>query len=785
VVARLTGQSVPRREDARLLTGRGRYVDDVRAPGMLHAAFVRSHLPHARLLGVDAETARACPSVVAVLTDIELSRLAADIQPSQMPNLIAPAYPALARGKVRMVGEPVAMVVAESRYAAEDGAELVAVDYEPLPAVVDRYAALGPGAPLVFDEAGTNLLHHSVWTYGQPDRAFEVATRVVTETFRQHRHANVPMEGHGGAALYDPVRGDLEYHASHQNPHALRIWLSRLLGHPAHRLRVRCGDIGGAFGQKGHLGREDVAVCAAALALGRPVKWVEDRSENLIAGGQAREEDLHVRAAIDADGVITALDVHMVLDQGSYPMCGFASVGYTNLVRALLPGAYRMEHLRFEASVVATNKATYVPYRGPWEAETWLRERLLDVVARTIGSDPVEFRRRNLRDAFPSRMCTGPELIGITQRETLDQAVSRADYAGWRRRQSAERGRGRYLGIGVANYIEPAPLPPSVVQAMAGTVAPRTVQQARARLEPDGSVTVFTSQQPHGQGHETTLAQLAADELGVDLARVTVVHGDTSKTPFNMVGTGGSRAATLATGAIVGAAGELRRKMLDVASRLLEIDAADLCWSEGKASAAGAPSVEIGIDRIAQAVYLTPAIALEQGAPGLEANWAFGSGEGTWSQATHCCVVEVDTVTGKADVLRYVVVEDCGAVINPRIVDGQVSGGVVQGIGGVLLEQSGYGADGQPRASTLVDYLLPTAADVPLIEIAHLEGAAGPRGVGEGGAIGAPAAVTNAIEDALVPLGVRVREQHLPPARIVELIADALDATSPPRSTGA
>jgi carbon-monoxide dehydrogenase large subunit len=291
-------------------------------------------------------------------------------------------------------------------------------------------------------------------------------------------------------------------------------------------------------------------------------------------------------------------------------------------------------------------------------------------------------------------------------------------------------------------------------------------------------VTVLTSQQPHGQGHETTLAQLAADELGVDLARVTVVHGDTSATPFNMVGTGGSRAATLATGAVRGAVGELRRKMVAVASRLLEIDAADLAWSEGRAVAAGAPSLDATIERIAHAVYLTPALALEDAAPGLEATWAYGSGEGTWSQATHCCAVEVDTMTGKVDILRYVVAEDCGEVINPRIVDGQVSGGVVQRIGAVLLEHAAYAGDGQPRAATLMDYLLPTAADVPAIEIVHLEAGgdgAGPRGVGEGGALGAPAAVTNAIEDALAPLGVQVREQHLPPWRIAELVREGQD----------
>jgi len=370
-------------------------------------------------------------------------------------------------------------------------------------------------------------------------------------------------------------------------------------------------------------------------------------------------------------------------------------------------------------------------------------------------------------------MCTGPVLVGITQRDTLERAVSTIGYDAFRAQQTVARAEGRYYGIGVANYVEPAPLPPSVAAAMAGTAAPRTVQQARIRLEPDGTVTVFTSQQPHGQGHETTLAQLVADELGVPLPRVHVASGDTRDTPFNMVGTGGSRAATLASGAVIGAARELRQAMLDVASRLVEIDPADLTWEAGAAVARGAPSVSADMARIAHAAYHRPAIAFEDGAPGLEVAHAYGSGEGTWSQATHCCTVEVDVSTGRVSVLRYVVVEDCGAIINPAIVDGQVAGGVVQGIGAVLLERSAYAADGQFRSGTLMDYLLPTSTDVPVIEIHHLESPPRDdvpfRGVGEGGAIGAPAALTNAIEDALAPFGVTVREQHLPPSRILEL----------------
>lgn len=716
------------------------------------------------------------PGVVGVWSDAEMVRLADDVVPTPMPGLYAQPIPVLARGKVRAVGEPVAMVIAGSRAEAEDACEAIEVHYEPLPAVVDPETAALASSPLVFDEAGTNVMYRSHHRIGDPDAAFASAARTLSYRFDQHRQANVPMEGHGGVALFDVAGDELEYWASHQNPHAIRLGLSKLLRHPASHVRVRCGDIGGAFGQKGHLGREDVAVAAAAKALGRPVKWIEDRYENLVAGGHARDERLEVDAAVDGAGVVQAVRVRMVLDQGAYPMSGFAAAAITNLIRVLLPGAYRMSAVDFEAVVVATNKATYVAYRGPWEAETWVRERVLDLIGRDMGIDPVEVRRRNLwRDEeLPTRMCTGPELVGITQRRTLDRAVEAIGYAEFRRRQHEARLSGRHLGIGVANVLEPAPLPPSVMAAMGATAAPRTVQQARVRVEPDGSITLYTSQQPHGQGHETTLAQLVADGLGLPMERVRVVHGDTAETPFNMVGTGGSRSATLASGAVIGATMAVREKLLDMAGRLMEIDPADLSLVDGVVQPTGTPSRSIDLQAVAAAAYLAPGSVSEDGAPGLEAAVSFSSGEGTWSQATHCATVEVDMDTGAVSVLRYVVVEDCGSIINPAIVDGQVRGGVAQGIGAVLLERCSYDDDGQFLSGTLMDYLLPTSLDIPSIEVHHLEGAGpdevGFRGVGEGGAIGAPAAVTNAIEDALAPLGVRITEQYLPPHRIAEIL---------------
>jgi carbon-monoxide dehydrogenase large subunit len=772
---RLTGTSVRRSEDPRILTGQGRYVDDLTVPGMLHAAFVRSPIAHGRITGIDVSAARRLPGVHLVLTDAELRAVTDDMVPTGGDGLFTPTYSALARDVVRLVGEPVAIVVADCRSIAEDAAALVEIDFDPLDPVVDMDAALAADAPLLFPEQGSNVVFRSSHRYGDTDAAFAGAAHVVEERFTQHRHANVPMECRAVLADWQPGAGQLDYHVSHQAPHGLRIGLARVLRQPAHLLRVRCGDIGGSFGQKAGVGREDVAVCAAARLVGRPVKWIEDRAENLTVAGQARDERIDVQVAVDADGRLLGLRAQMVIDVGAYPALGFPASGFLNVVRCLMPAAYRLEHYDFEGVAITSNKATYVPYRGPWEVETWVRERLLDVIARTVGVDPVELRFRNLLtdDELPGQNVTGVELSHISQREGLRQTVDIIDYLGFRAMQQAARQEGRYLGIGIANFIEPAPFMPSLIRAMGFMAAPRTVQEARVRLEPDGSVTLFTSQQPHGQSHETTLAQLAADELGVTHERIRVVHGDTETTPFNFVGTGGSRAATLASGAVMGSARAVRQRLLDMASKLWEVEPADLELVDGAVEAKGVPSRRMPFAQLGLMAYAQPGLANANGSPGVEETFAYLSGEGTWSQSTHCCIVEVDVATGAVRIDRYVVVEDCGKMINPAIVDGQVRGGVVQGIGSVLFEHSAYGDDGQFLASTFMDYLLPTAADVPHIEVHHLDSDPDDdvpfRGVGEGGAIGAPAALTNAIEDALAPFGAKVREQYLPPHRILEL----------------
>lgn len=772
---RVTGTSVQRVEDPRILTGRGRYVDDVALPGMLHAAFVRSIHAHARIAAIDVAAARSHPGVHLVLTDTELRRHVGDMTANGSEGLFVATYSALARETVRMVGEPIAIVVADSRHVAEDAAGLIRVDYDVLDPVVDMDAAMEADSPVLYPDHGSNVIYRSEHRYGDTAAAFTAAAHVVHERFLQHRQTNAPMECRGIVADYSPGTKAMEIHTSHQSPHAVRFTLAMILRQPMHLLRVRCGDIGGSFGQKGGINREDIAVCSSARLLGRPVKWIEDRSENLAVAGQAREERLDVEAAIDAEGRLLGVRVRMVMDTGAYPQLGFPASGYTNVIRSLFPAAYRLEHYDFDAVAVTTNKATYVPYRGPWEAETWVRERLLDVLARTAGIDPVELRLRNLwaDEELPRQSVTGVELIKFSQRETLRRAAEHVGYDAFRAEQSTARERGVHLGIGFCNFIEPAPFFPSLIKAIGFMAAPRTPQEAHLRVEPDGTLTLFTSQMPHGQGHETTLAQLVADEMGVELGAVRVVAGDTAVTPFNFVGTGGSRAATLASGAAMGVARQVRERVLRLAADMWEIDPADLDLVDGHVVANGVPSRKLSMAAVGVLAHTRPGLANVDGSLGIEEHHAYISGEATWSQSTHCCVVEVDVETGQVRVVRYVVVEDCGRMINPAIVDGQVRGGVAQGIAGVLFERAAYGPDGGFLSRTLHDYLLPTANDVPHIEVIHRESDPDDdvpyRGVGEGGAIGAPAALTNAIEDALAPFGITICEQYLPPHRIVEL----------------
>ena len=767
---RFVGESVKRGEDVRILTGTGNYVDDVQLPGMLHAAFLRSPIAHGRITAIDISEAEQLPGVVAVYDGAGMQAL---LSPdAKSPGLFGPApvsFTLLASDKVRLVGDPVAVVVAESRYVAEDALERIVVDYDDLDPVATAERALDPSSPPIFEDLGSNVVAGPTTnTHGDVEAAFAKADRIVRANLKVHRHQNVPMECRGVVADYHPDDDTLTIHGSNQGVGIAKMVLSGQLGMPADKIRVLCGDIGGSFGLKIGTGREEIAAAALSKSIGRPVKWIEDRNEHLAFSGHAREETLDAEAAITNDGEILGLKVSMVVDTGAYPGMG-AMLG--GMVEGMMPGPYSMEALEFTFRAVVTNKAQYVAYRGPWASETFCRERIVDMVAKELGLEPLEVRRRNIafQGENPGNMITGRSLSSATARESLESIAERIDLEEFRRRQAAAREEGRYLGLGMATYIEAAPGPRGPSGGLGN-------EQMRMRLDDDGIVKVFTSQMPHGQGHETTLAQIAADEFGVSMDQVKIVVGDSDQVPFGF--TGGSRSATMAGGAALHTARALREKVLEVASHLMEANVDDLEIVDG---AVGVRGVPVSAKPLATIAVEAASASLPEGVDGtLEVTRNYDGGQGGWSGGTHCAIVEVDVETGLVDIERYVVVEDCGKLINPAIVDGQVRGGVAQGIGAVLLERSAYDPDsGQFLAGTFMDYLLPTTTEVPRIEVHHLETVpldpdVNFRGVGEGGMVVSPATLCNAIEDALAPFGVKVEEQHLPPLRILELIG-ALD----------
>jgi carbon-monoxide dehydrogenase large subunit len=785
VGARSVGARVMRVEDPRILTGRGRYVDDVVLPDMLHAAFLRSPIPHGRLLGVDASEARRLQGVVAVYTGEEIQRLTTAAQAgaetgmNAMPNMKSPTFHALATDKVRHIGDPLALVVAESRYIAEDALELIVEDIEMLDPIVSYEDALDPAKPPVFDELGDNIYLTAAMSFGDADAAFAAADRIVRASIDVHRHQPVPMECRGLIASWDPVAEHLTVHASTQSPHMMRMILPAQVGIPMDQIRVIAQDVGGGFGLKNSVTREDVAIVAAAKDLGRPVKWIEDRLEHLATGGQAREEMADLEAAVTADGVILGVRMDIKVNIGAYPSDPFPGAIQCYTIIMSFQGPTRLQALDARSIALFSNKGTYVSYRGPWATADFLRERLLDIVASELGIDPLDIRRRNyvVRDEPPLAMLTGQPFVGVTTQESVEQAALLIGWEGFRQRQRAARAEGRYLGIGMASYLEAAPGPRVPGQEGPDVMGDETTYLS---VEDGGKIVIVTRQQPHGQGHETTLAQVAADELGVRFDDITVRYGDTDITPVAIVGTGGSRAATMANGAVLHASRELREKIMTLAADVLEANAADLELAAGVISVKGSPAVTLSLAELTRIVHEEPERLPSDAERSLSVTRTFDGGSPGWSGGTHSCIVEVDMETGLVNFERYLVVEDCGVPVNPAIVEGQIRGGVAQAIGAVLLEHAAYDDEGQYVAASFMDYLLPTTDIVPRIEIHHVETVETDpdvnfRGVGEGGMIVAPAAITNAIEDALAPFGARILGQHLPPARILELTGTVVD----------
>ena len=777
---RLVGARVARREDPRLLTGQGSYVDDHRPARLLYAAFLRSPHAHARIVSIDASPALALPGVTAVLTGAEIARASKPVRAaSKTPAVKTTSFPPLALGKVRHVGEAVAMVAAESRYIAEDAVDQIVVEYEPLPIVTDMEAALDAASPLLHEEAGTNMLVAREFSRGDVDAALASAAVVVRERFRFHRHTAICMENRGCLAEYATGSGTLTLRSSAQCPGIIRDVLADLLDMSENLIRVIAEDVGGGFGAKASLYPEEIATCVMARRLGRPVKWIGDRREDLLATTHAWDEIIEAELGLDRDGAIVGLRAQVTADVGAYSIYPWTAAIEPVQTISFLPGPYRVPTYRGRTRGVATCKTPLGPYRGVGRPPAvFVIEGLMDRAARRLGLDPTEIRLRNfIRDEdFPYKSPSGI----VWDRSSLTGSLLRArealDYVALRAEQTRARAAGRWLGIGVASYVELTGIGSAIPVSPGMPIATGT-EAATIRFDPAGKVTAVFGVASHGQGLETTLAQIVADEVGVPIEDIRVLHGDTALSPYG-TGTYASRSLVLAGGAAIMAGRAVREKMLTIAGHLLEADPADLVPADGRFAVRGMPDRTVTVREIARAAY-TGAKQLPKGLePGLEATRFYDPYYGTASNATHVAVVEVDRATCRVSVLRYVVVEDCGRMVNPLIVDGQVHGGVAQGIGAALLEEIVHDEHGQLLSGTLMDYVVPSACEVPWMEVHHIETPSpvtlgGFRGMGEGGTIGAPAAIANAVADALAPLGVEVAELPVTPERIFRLVARA------------
>ncbi len=770
------GASVARREDGRFLTGASRYVADITVPGLLQVAFLRSTHGHARIRSIDCAPAERMPGVVAVYTFERLVRWMKPLPlfgavPPRLAESVeirleqAPQYP-LARDTVRHVGEIVAMVVAEDRQRAEDAVEAIVVDYEPLPPVVDMLAASEPSAPLIHPEWGDNVAVAFEQTIGDPDRALRDADVRVKERFRVQRYVGMPIEPRGVVAVHDRGRGTMTTWNATQVPHFVQQALAGVLEVPVHKVRVIAPDVGGGFGTKASGYAEDYLIPLAARELGRPVAWVEDRREHFAASAHARHQVHEIEIGATRDGTIVGIRDRIRVDLGAYNVWGIV-LPYNTVAHLL--GPYAVRNLHVDVTAVVTNKTPNAPYRGAGRPEVvFVVERAVDCLARELGIDPAEIRRRNF--VRPEQM---PYDLGIPYRDgnplvydggdfpaTLEQALAAAGYDQFRAEQARLREQGIYRGIGMAGYVEGTGIGP--------------YESASIRVDLTGRVVVATGAASQGQGHETTFAQVAADALGVPLDWVTVIGGDTDAVPFG-VGTYASRGAVAAGSSIAVAAAEVREKLLAAAARLLEADPTDVVIEDGQVGIRGVADSQMPLGRLVQAclpTFAAPGVA----PPRFEASAYHHLPTVTYTNAVHVAQVEVDPETGLATILRYVVAHDCGRVINPPIVDGQIHGGVAQGIGGALFEELVFDENAQLLTGSFMDYLVPTAMEVPSIETVHLETPSprnplGIKGVGEGGAISPPAAVANAIEDALAPFGIRITETPVGPSQLVTLLA--------------
>ncbi len=779
---RLVGRSTARREDPRLLTGRGRFVDDLELPGMLHAQFVRSTVAHGVITGVDLTQVRRVPGVVAAFTaeELELGDITARLD-RPLTEFVPTAMPVLARDRVRYVGEPLAVVVARDPYSAEDGLEAAKVTYDVLAPVTCEERALAPGAPLVHDEAAHNtLVDVSLFATEDIDEIFDTAPCVVHVETRTGRQNALPLETRGAVAHWDAREEQLVLHTCTQVPHQVRTVASRCLRLDERAVRVVVPDMGGGFGLKCVVGREEIAAAAAALRLGRPVKWIEDRKDALSASFLAREQHYTARAAFDADGRILGLDADVVCDMGAYSCYPFTAGIEPLMASAEMPGVYKVPAYRVRGRAVTTNKAPTAPYRGVSRPQyVMVVERLMERAARELDLDPVEIRRRNVITEFPYTGVNNMTYDPGSYLESLNLCELALKEAGWYERQASARAEGRHLGIGYSCFSERTGYGSTAFAQRKMEVVPG-FDLSEVRMDTSGAVTVTTGTVSHGQSHETTMAQIVADALGVDIAKVKLHQGDTDRITYGW-GTFASRSIAIGGSAVRLAAAELGDKLRAIAAAEWGISPDDTELVRGGVRRRDDPDSVLTHTRLADTAYLKSHLLPKDICPGLTATAVFDAfNDGTFSNATHGAVVELHEGTGQVEILDYVCVEDCGVAINPQIVEGQCVGGIAQGIAGTLFEQVTYDARGEPSATSFMDYKVPTAHEMPDVRLHHLQTPSaftetGAKGAGEGGTIGAPAAVLNAVNDALRPTGVELDDTPITP----ETVHRALTAPAP------
>lgn len=766
---RYIGQRVRRKEDPRLLTGRGQFVDDIALPGMLHCAFTRSQIARGKILAIKTDVARDVPGVHAIYTQQDIAHYKADLLSFFLAAPDVEMTP-LANGRVAYVGEPIALIIADNRHIAEDAASLVEVDYADEDPVV-TLADAARGLPV---HPGTD--NNIAAQMGEEEIDEELAAKLksaphlITHKVVHQRISQSPMETRGVVVTRDGTE-ELTLYITCQSPHMVARWLSLSLGLPETAIRVIAKDVGGGFGLKNHPWKEELAVILAALKFGRPLKWIEDRYENLVGANQAREQEMTLQVAFDNDGKLIASHGDYSVNIGACPQLPECNIAVHMFVWA----AYKMPAYGFLTRGWYTNTVGYAAYRGPWAMETLIRETVLDIAARRIGIDPIEIRRRNLvtlKDQ-PTMTCMEIPLEDITPAECLEKLLAHFDVAAFRQQQEAARKEGRYLGLGVAAYIEPT--------GAAGSIATMTGELAQVQIEPTGKVTAIMSTHSQGHGTATTMAQIFADRLGVRYEDVTVFEGDSSRGGFSP-GAAGSRQGVIAGGAAIMAGDLLATKVKQLAAHLAEASVDAIRIEDGMVHVDGEPEKSRTLRQIAEIAYGEPDRLPPGFEPGLEAKYRYQPPPMTFASAANACVVEVDTDTGFVKILRWISSEDCGTPINPSVVEGQIAGGLAQAIGMVLLEEMSFDDRGNPLAATYKDYMLPLISDVPTFEFLHAntpsKSVGGMRGVGEGGAIIGTPTLVNAIADALAPFGEVPVDLPLTPAKLLSVI-EGRDLVSP------